>query len=81
MSLVLMEGMSWAQTYRRCVAAAPEAFDPDRIRNLIDGEWTRAGIPGQHRTPVDGTEIEGPPRIDHDQAEAAVDGAVRQHHE
>ena len=37
---------------------APEAFDPDRIRNLINGEWVRAGIPGEHRTPVDGTEID-----------------------
>jgi acyl-CoA reductase-like NAD-dependent aldehyde dehydrogenase len=79
MSLVLKEGTSWAETYRRCMAAAPEAFDADRIRNLINGEWVRTGVPGEHRTPVDGTEIEGPPRIDHEQAEVAVDAAVRQH--
>lgn len=79
MTLVLKEGTSWAETYHRCMAAAPEAFDADRIRNLIDGEWVRTGVPGEHRTPVDGTEIEGPPRIDHEQAEVAVDGAVRQH--
>ena len=81
MTLVLKDGTSWAETYRRCMQAAPEAFDPDRIRNLIAGEWTRAGAPGEHSTPVDGTEIEGPPRIDHPAAEAAVEGAVRQHHE
>ena len=80
MTLVLKDGTSWAETYRRCMQVAPEAFDSDRIRNLIGGEWTRAGAPGEHRTPVDGTEIEGPPRIDHDEAAAAVDAAVLQHH-
>ena len=81
MSLVLKDGTSWAETYRRCMQVAPEAFDSDRIRNLIAGEWVRSGTPGDHRTPVDGTEIEGPPRIDHPEAERAVDGAVRMHHE
>lgn len=80
MSLVLKAGTTWAETYRRCMQVAPEAFDPDRIRNLIAGEWVRSGIPGEHRTPVDGSEIEGPPRIDHPEAERAVDGAVKQHH-
>ena len=79
MSLVLKSGTSWAETYRRCMQVAPEAFDPDRIRNLIGGEWVRAGVPGEHRNPVDGSEIEGPPRIDHAEAERAVDGAVKQH--
>ena len=79
MTLVLKNGMSWADTYRRCMQVAPEAFDSDRIRNLIAGEWTRAGTPGEHRNPVDGAEIEGPPRITHDEAEEAVNGAVRQH--
>lgn len=79
MSLVLKDGTSWAETYRRCMEVAPEAFDSDRIRNLIGGEWTRAGSADLHRTPVDGSEIEGPPRIDHDEAAAAVDAAVRQH--
>ena len=35
MSLVLKAGTSWAETYAQCVSVAPEAFDPDRIRNLI----------------------------------------------
>ena len=81
MTLVLKQGTSWAETYRRCMQAAPEAFDPDRIRNLMAGEWVRSGVPGEHRTPVDGSEIEGPPRIDHPEAERAVDGAVKQHRE
>ena len=79
MSLVLKAGTSWAETYAQCVSVAPEAFDPDRIRNLINGEWVRAGVPGEHQNPVDGAQIEGPPRINHDEAVAAVDGAVREH--
>ncbi len=81
MSNVMKAGTSWAETYARCVSVAPEAFDPDRIRNLIGGEWVRAGVPGEHRNPVDGMEIEGPPRINHDEAVEAVDGAVREHAE
>jgi len=80
MSLVLKAGTAWPDTYRLCMQAAPEAFDSDRIRNLIDGDWVRSGVPGEHRTPVDGSEIEGLPRIDHTEAERAVDGAVKQHH-
>ncbi len=79
MSLVLKAGTSWSDTYSRCGQGAQEAFDPDRIRNLINGEWVRVGHPGEHRNPVDGEQIEGPPRIDHDEAIAAIDGAVREH--
>ena len=81
MSLVLKAGTSWAETYAQCVSVAPEAFDPDRIRNLINGDWMRVGHPGVHLNPVDGMEIEGPPRVNHDEAVDAVNGAVRQHHE
>ncbi len=58
---------------------APEAFTSDRILNLIQGEWIDNGQDGGHVTPVDGTPISGPPRIDHDAAERAVAGAVREH--
>jgi hypothetical protein len=77
MSLVLKAGTSWAETYAQCVSVAPEAFDPDRIRNLINGDWMRVGHPGVHLNPVDGMEIEGPPRVNHDEAVDAVNGAVR----
>lgn len=79
MSLVIKAGTSWAETYSQCQSVAPEAFDADRIRNLINGDWVRAGVPGDHQNPVDGAQIEGPPRINHDEALAAVDGAVREH--
>ena len=50
----------------RCVQVAPEAFDSDRLRNLVRGEWRRIGIPGDHINSVDGTPIPGPPLINHD---------------
>jgi acyl-CoA reductase-like NAD-dependent aldehyde dehydrogenase len=78
-ALQLKAGTSWPATYARCVAAAPEAFDNDRLRNLVGGEWSRVGDPGQHASPVDGTPIPGPPRVDHETAAAAVRSAVAEH--
>ena len=75
----LKPGRSWAETYARCVSAAPEAFEPDRILNLVGGEWQRIGRPGDHVTPVDGSPIQGPPRVDHGTAFSAVEEARRQH--
>ena len=72
MTLILKPGTSWDEVYARARAIAPEAFDGDRILNLIGGEWKRLGSPGDHVTPVDGSPIQGPPRIDHDDAVAAV---------
>jgi acyl-CoA reductase-like NAD-dependent aldehyde dehydrogenase len=79
MSLQLKPGTSWSETYARCVQVAPEAFEPDRIRNLAGGEWRRTGTPGDHVSPVDGSPIPGPPRLDRDQATEAVADAVAQH--
>jgi acyl-CoA reductase-like NAD-dependent aldehyde dehydrogenase len=75
----LAPGTSWAETFERARAAAPEAFTSDRILNLIGGQWVENGVTGEHVTPVDGTQIPGPPRIDHRAAECAVAGAVAEH--
>ena len=77
--LQLKPGTSWWETYARCVAVAPEAFESDRLLNLFDGRWQRVGRPGYHVNPVDGSSIQGPPQVDRDTAAAAVDAAVRQH--
>jgi len=79
MILQLKPGTAWDDVYSRARAAAPEAFDADRIRNLIGGEWTRSGSPGEHITPVDGSPIQGPPRIDHADAVRAVALAADEH--
>src|SRR4051794_27437950 len=79
MTLSLKPGTSWADVYARARAAAPEAFDEDRILNLAGGAWKRIGSPGEHVTPVDGSPIQGPPRIDHDDAVTAVAQAADEH--
>jgi acyl-CoA reductase-like NAD-dependent aldehyde dehydrogenase len=79
MGLMLKPGTSWWETYGRCVAVAPEAFDSDRLRNLAGGEWRRMGIPGDHVTPIDGSPIPGPPRVSYDEAVEAVSFAVKEH--
>jgi len=79
MSMQMKPGTSWWETYARCVQVAPEAFDSDRLRNLIGGEWRRVGTPGDHVNPVDGSPIPGPPRIDFEQASAAVRAAYEEH--
>jgi acyl-CoA reductase-like NAD-dependent aldehyde dehydrogenase len=81
MSLTLKRGTSWWEAYGRCVEVAPEAFDHDRLRNLVHGEWRRVGTPGDHVTPIDGTPIFGPPRIDFDAAVDAVATASEEHRE
>ncbi len=79
MTLQLKPGTSWSETYARCVAVAPEAFESDRILNLLHGKWHRVGTPGHHVTPVDMMPIQGPPRVDHDTAVAAMESANKQH--
>ncbi|HXA63179.1 MAG TPA: aldehyde dehydrogenase family protein [Streptosporangiaceae bacterium] len=81
MALTLKPGTSWWETYARCVSVAPEAFDSDRLRNLVRGEWRRVGIPGDHVTPVDGTPIPGPPRVNYEEAIDAVAYACKEHTE
>ena len=79
MTLQIKPGTTWDEVYARARAAAPEAFDADRILNLSGGEWTRSGEPGSHVTPVDGSTIQGPPRISHDEAVQAVQQAAVEH--
>jgi hypothetical protein len=78
-NLQLKPGCSWAETYARCVSVAPEAFESDRIRNLLHGEWQRVGVPGHHVTPIDLSPISGPPRVERDLATSAVEHARDQH--
>lgn len=79
MPFSLAPGTSWSDVYARASAVAPEAFDADRILNLVNGQWRRIGTPSKHVTPVDGSVIPGPPRVDHDAAVAAVEYAAREH--
>lgn len=79
MTLTLKPGTSWSETYARCLAIAPEAFDEDRVRNLWDGRWQRDGVPLPSTSPIDGGEMAGPPMLSAAAAEAAVRAASDQH--
>ena len=79
MALILNPGTSWWETYGRCVSVAPEAFDSNRLRNLVGGEWRRLGTASDHVTPVDGSPIPGPPRVRYDDAIDAVGYACKEH--
>lgn len=81
MTLFLKPGTDWNSVYGAARSAAPEAFDTDRIRNLIGGEWRAVGITGEHANPLDQMPIVGPPRINHETALAAVSDSARQHRE
>lgn len=79
MTLQVKPGTTWNEVYARARSAAPEAFDADRILNLVGGDWQRIGSPGAHVTPVDGTPVQGPPRVSHDEAAEAVVHALGEH--
>ncbi len=79
MTLSLKPGTSWDEVYARARSVAPEAFDADRILNLAGGEWQRIGTPGEHVNPVDGRPVQGPPRVEHDDAVTAVRQAATEH--
>ncbi|MEU8251604.1 aldehyde dehydrogenase family protein [Nonomuraea sp. NPDC048916] len=75
----LKPGMSWTDAHDRCCAAAPEAFHDDRVLNHWGGFWQRDGRPAPVFSPVDGTAITGPPRLDRAGAARAVAGSVDEH--
>lgn len=57
--LTLKSGTSWADSWRRCRTAAPEAFRDDRVLNLWDAGWRADGRVLPATSPVDGTPIAG----------------------
>jgi acyl-CoA reductase-like NAD-dependent aldehyde dehydrogenase len=78
-TLQVKPGTTWDEVYAQARAAAPEAFDADRILNLTEGTWQRNGQPGEHVNPVDGEAIPGPPYVAQDVAAEAVAHSLREH--
>src|SRR2546422_5779274 len=79
MTLILKPGTSWTEAWRRCLSAAPEAFRDDRVLNLWDGRWQPDGRILPATSPVDGTPLAGPPRLDSGTAHQAVRASYDQH--
>ncbi|MFF7144474.1 aldehyde dehydrogenase family protein [Streptomyces nodosus] len=78
-TLTLKSGTAWTDAWRRCLAAAPEAFRDDRVLNLWDSSWQPDGRALPATSPVDGRPIAGPPRLGPDTARRAVHAALDQH--
>ncbi|MFI1166164.1 aldehyde dehydrogenase family protein [Streptomyces sp. NPDC020801] len=78
-TLTLKPGTSWTDAWRRCLAAAPEAFRDDRVLNLWNAAWQTDGRALPATSPVDGTPIAGPPRLDRGIARQAVRASLDQH--
>ncbi|MGY0490714.1 aldehyde dehydrogenase family protein [Streptomyces sp. WG-D5] len=79
MATTLKSGTSWADAWQRCLAVAPEAFRDDRVLNLWNGTWQADGRALPATSPVDGSPIAGPPRLDADTAHRAVRASLDQH--
>jgi acyl-CoA reductase-like NAD-dependent aldehyde dehydrogenase len=77
----LAQGTDWRSTLARAVEVAPEAFDGDLLRNLIQGQWRTVGRPSALTTPVDGTVLAQLSRLDAAEAKAAVHHAAVTHRE
>lgn len=71
-TLTLKSGTSWADAWQRCRDVAPEAFRDDRVLNLWNGAWQADGRVLPATSPVDGSRIAGPPRLDAPTAQQAV---------
>ncbi|MFE7129808.1 aldehyde dehydrogenase family protein [Streptomyces sp. NPDC057638] len=76
---LLKPGTAWSDAWERCLAVAPEAFQDDRVRNLWAADWHSDGTPAPATTPVDGSAITGPPKLDSTTAQSAVRAALDQH--
>ncbi|MBO7936257.1 MULTISPECIES: aldehyde dehydrogenase family protein [Streptomyces] len=78
-TLTLKSGTSWADAWSRCLAVAPEAFRDDRVLNLWNSGWQADGRPLPATSPVDGSPVAGPPRLDGATAHRAVRAALDRH--
>ncbi|MDP9793237.1 acyl-CoA reductase-like NAD-dependent aldehyde dehydrogenase [Catenuloplanes nepalensis] len=77
--MIVKPGTAWTDAYAGCLRAAPEAFHDDRPLNRWGGGWRRDGVAGTARSPVDGTPIMAPPRVERATASAAVRAAADAH--
>ncbi|OEJ54334.1 aldehyde dehydrogenase family protein [Streptomyces agglomeratus] len=78
-TLTLKPGTAWSDAWQRCRAVAPEAFRDDRVLNLWASAWKPDGRALPATSPVDGSPIAGPPRLDAPTAGQAVRASLDQH--
>ncbi|WP_328625403.1 aldehyde dehydrogenase family protein [Streptomyces sp. NBC_00353] len=78
-TLTLKPGTAWSDAWQRCLTIAPEAFQADRVLNFWASSWQQDGRPLPATSPVDGSPIAGPPRLDAPTAQQAVRASLDQH--
>ncbi|MGW0311090.1 aldehyde dehydrogenase family protein [Streptomyces flavidovirens] len=78
-TLTLKPGTAWSDAWQRCQAVAPEAFRDDRVLNLWASVWKADGRALPATSPIDGSPIAGPPRLDAPTAGQAVRASLDQH--
>ncbi|MGW2200960.1 aldehyde dehydrogenase family protein [Streptomyces sp. NPDC001774] len=78
-TLILKPGTAWADAWQRCLTVAPEAFRDDTVLNLWAGTWQADGRAVPATSPVDGSPVAGPPRLDAATAHRAVRASLDQH--
>lgn len=78
-TLTLKPGTAWSDAWQRCLATAPEAFRDDRVLNLWASAWKPDGRTLAATSPIDGSPIAGPPRLDGPTADQAVRASLDQH--
>ncbi|MBC9719415.1 aldehyde dehydrogenase family protein [Streptomyces sp. TRM66268-LWL] len=77
--LILKPGTAWSDAWQQCLTVAPEAFRDDRVLNFWNAGWQADGRMLPATSPLDGTPIAGPPRLDAATAHQAVRASRDQH--
>ncbi|MFJ5222461.1 aldehyde dehydrogenase family protein [Streptomyces sp. NPDC088400] len=76
---MLKPGTAWSDAWQRSLAVAPEAFRDDRVLNHWAASWRSDGRSLSATSPVDGTPVAGPPRLDAATAQQAVRAGLDAH--
>src|SRR5262249_4491782 len=79
MTFRIAGGTAWPDVFARARAAAPAAFEGERLRNVVDGAWRTVGRDRELVTPVDGTVPAAGLMLGGAQAAAAVRYAYEEH--
>ncbi|WP_236788677.1 aldehyde dehydrogenase family protein [Amycolatopsis sp. GM8] len=77
--MIIKPGTEWESVYSQCRSVAPEAFADDRLLNFWGGRWRLEGTPTETTSPIDGTVLTGPPRLDATDAQRAVRASLNEH--
>lgn len=78
-TLIMKPGTAWSDAWQRSLTVAPEAFRDDHVLNLWSAAWHSGGRTLPAYSPVDGSPIAGPPRLDAETAQRAVRASLDQH--